>query len=203
MKALTDYLQKHSSSEEAKCAAIRDLCACEKYMVAMINVEDAHSKLDCIIFCSQYETRRKKIVDDIEAITKACAELKQSNRLRKLLGLILKLGNLINIGGEGKMEKGFSLDALMKLNEAKAFDKTTSVLFYLVKVTKQIYPILLSFKEDIPSVVGVERIMIFVLALKSTDCYHHGFIFLDATFNMPLVCSTHYAMIVEMSFVCL
>jgi len=184
MKGLTDYLQKHSSSEEAKCAAIRDLCACEKYMVAMINVEDAHSKLDCIIFCSQYETRRKKIVDDIEAITKACAELKQSNRLRKLA-------------------KGFSLDALMKLNEVKAFDKKTSVLFYLVKVAKQINPILFSFKEDIPSVVGVERIMIFVLALKSTDCYHHGFFFLDATFNMPLVCSTHYAMIVEMSFVCL
>ncbi len=121
VKGLTNYLQKHSSSEEVKCAAMRDLCACEKYMVAMMNVEDAHSKLDCIIFCSQYETRRKEIVDDIEAITKACAELKQSNRLRKLLGLILKLGNLINTGGEGKMAKGFSLDALLKLNEVRFF----------------------------------------------------------------------------------
>jgi hypothetical protein len=45
-------------------------------------------------------------------------------------------------------------------DQAKAFDKKTSVLFYLVKVTKQINPILLSFKEDMPSVVGVERIMI-------------------------------------------
>ncbi len=121
MKGLTNYLQKHSYSEEAKSAAMRDLCACEKYMVAMMNVEDAHAKLDCIIFCSQYETRRKEIVDDIEAITKACAELRQSSRLRKLLGLILKLGNLINTGGEGKMAKGFSLDALLKLNEVINF----------------------------------------------------------------------------------
>lgn len=121
MKGLSNYLQKHSHSEEAKCAAMRDLCACEKYMVAMMNVEDAHAKLDCIIFCSQYETRRKEIVNDIQAITKACAELRQSSRLRKLLGLILKLGNLINTGGEGKMAKGFSLDALLKLNEVRMF----------------------------------------------------------------------------------
>jgi hypothetical protein len=45
-------------------------------------------------------------------------------------------------------------------DQAKAFDKKTSVLFYLLKVTKQINPILLAFKEELPSVVGVERIMI-------------------------------------------
>jgi hypothetical protein len=45
------------------------------------------------------------------------------------------------------------------LAQAKAFDKKTSVLFYLVKITKQNNPSLLSFKEDLPSVLGVERIM--------------------------------------------
>jgi hypothetical protein len=117
IKGLRSYLKKNSTSEEAKNAALSDLCACEKYMVAMMNVEDAHAKLDCIIFRSQYESRRKEIIEEIETLMKACAELRQSERLRKLMGLILKLGNLINTGGEGKMARGFSLDALLKLNE--------------------------------------------------------------------------------------
>ena len=189
-RGLRSYLSK-CSSKKTKEEAMIELCACEKYMVAMMDVEDAHAKLESIIFRSQYETRRKEIVGEIEALIKACDELRRSDRLRKLMALILKVGNLINTGGEGDMARGFGLDALLKLNEvslvsrlhrckitptgflmkflpllptyftqAKAFDKKTSILFYLVKIAKQNNFSLLSFKEDLPSVSAAERIMI-------------------------------------------
>ena len=44
--------------------------------------------------------------------------------------------------------------------QAKAFDKKTSVLLYLVKIIKQNDDSLLSFKDDLSSVAAAERIMI-------------------------------------------
>lgn len=125
-RGLSNYLTQHSSSEEAKKAAMNDLCACEKYMVAMMDVEDASAKFDCMIFRSQFESRRQEIVEEIDAVIKACDELRRSERLRKLMNLILTLGNLINSGGEGNLARGFTLDALLKLNEVSEIRRMNS-----------------------------------------------------------------------------
>ncbi len=53
-----------------------------------------------------------------------------SAMLKKLLNIILKLGNELN----QKDAAGFTFDSLLKLNSAKAFDKRTSILHYLVMV---------------------------------------------------------------------
>lgn len=42
---------------------------------------------------------------------------------------------------------GFTLDSLLKLNTAKAFDKKTSILHYLVMLARRNDPTLLEFKE--------------------------------------------------------
>jgi hypothetical protein len=114
---LKAYLKQHSSSDEVKKQAYDGFCACEKYMVAMMDVQDAHAKFDCIIFRSRFNGRKEEIVSDIKSFIKACDELKQSLRLRKTMGIILNIGNQINTGGEGTLAKGFTLDALLKLNE--------------------------------------------------------------------------------------
>ena len=42
---------------------------------------------------------------------------------------ILKVGNQIN---DGESNMGFTLDSLLKLNAAKAYDKKTTVLQYVI-----------------------------------------------------------------------
>lgn len=42
---------------------------------------------------------------------------------------------------------GFTLDSLLKLNAAKAFDKKTSILHYLVMLSMRNDPSLLDFKD--------------------------------------------------------
>lgn len=42
---------------------------------------------------------------------------------------------------------GFTLDSLLKLNTAKAFDKKTSILHYLVMIARRNDPTLLDFKD--------------------------------------------------------
>ena len=100
-------------------------------------------------------------MDEITKLRLACDEVRASERLRKLMAIILTVGNQINTGGEGDSQAaGFSLDALLKLDEAKAFDKKTSVLFYLVKLIKENDEALLRFTEDITNVPEAQGLMI-------------------------------------------
>ncbi len=65
-----------------------------------------------------------------------------SSRLKTLLNIILKLGNQLN----QKDAAGFTFDSLLKLNSAKAFDKRTSILHYLVMLVERHDKLLLDFK---------------------------------------------------------
>jgi len=160
-QALKQYVAKASTSDETKAAAMNDLCACEQYMVAMMDVPNASNKFDCMLFRTLFESRLQEIMDEITKLNVACQEVRSSERLRKLMAIILTVGNQINTGGEGNSQAaGFSLDALLKLDEAKAFDKKTSVLFYLVKLIKENDEDLLKFTADITNVPEAQGLMI-------------------------------------------
>lgn len=93
----------------------------------------------------------------------ACIELRESVRLRKLLGIILSLGNRVESANEGRKDKvaaGLYLDSLAKLSQVKAFDKEkTSFLHYVVKVVERNNADVLSFGElDLASVLKADRI---------------------------------------------
>lgn len=118
-KALQEYLKKGGTSQQALAEAMADLSECEKYMAAMMKIENAASKFDCMIFRVQFNGRIEELVEGINIITKACDEVRSSERLRKMMAMILTLVNEINTGGDGNVALGFSLDALLKLNEVR------------------------------------------------------------------------------------
>ena len=93
-------------------------------------------------------------------ISQACDQLSKSVRLRKLLGIVLNIGNRLNTAGPTKKGKAgaFTLDSLLKLNQAKAFDKKTTFLHYVIVILKRNNEQLLSFKDDLPSVFKSEKI---------------------------------------------
>ena len=159
--AIEGYLKSFDSqTEEVKISAINDLCLCEKYMLAMMKVDMANEKFDCMLFKYQFDNKLRELNQGVTTLTNACEEVMTSARLRKLMAMILMLGNQINTGGSGRMAQGFSLDALLKLDEAKAFDKKTSVLQYLVKLVKTNDSDLLNVREEIPSLGTAENVVV-------------------------------------------
>ena len=54
---------------------------------------------------------------------------------------------LVSTPREQGQTTGFTLDSLLKLNTAKAFDKKTSILHYLVMLARRNDPTLLDFKD--------------------------------------------------------
>ena len=112
-------MKKGEGSEEIRDKLYAALSETEKYMVTMMNVNDASSKFDALFFRSVFKVRFGDITDAIRTLNAACDELRSSQKLRKLMAIILTVVNQINTGGEGKMAMGFTLDALLKLNEVR------------------------------------------------------------------------------------
>ncbi|CAB9518801.1 Formin-like protein [Seminavis robusta] len=163
-QGLKMYMKKGETDPAAKAQLYKDLSECEKYMYTMIDVPKAPEKFDCMLFRSQFKVRFEDLLDAITTVDTACDETRNSDRLRQMMAMILTLVNQINTGGESSGAAGFGLDALLKLNEAKAFDKKTSVLMYLAKLVRKNDESLLGFQEDLATVRHAENIILDSLA---------------------------------------
>lgn len=121
--ALQAYVKKGEGSAEKMASIMTDLSECEKYMVAMMKVENAAAKFDCMIFRQQFKSRLDELMTGVNTVKTACDEVRSSERLRKMMAVILTLVNQINTGGDGNLAIGFSLDALLKLNEVRMHER--------------------------------------------------------------------------------
>ena len=110
----------NASSSKTKETAINDFCACEKYMLAMMKVDMADEKFEAMLFKYTYDKTVEELMTDTGILSAACKEVLNSSRLRKLMGMILTLGNQINTGGSRAKPHGFTLDALPKLNVVRS-----------------------------------------------------------------------------------
>lgn len=113
---ILSYMKQAGDSDEKRQQLYADLSDCEKYMLTMIDVPHAAEKFDCLLFRAQFRSRFDELVDCIHTVEKACDEVRNSEKLRQIMAMILTVVNQINTGGEGKEAAGFTLDALLKLN---------------------------------------------------------------------------------------
>jgi len=90
-------------------------------MMEMMKVDMADEKFEAMIFKSQFDNNLEELMQGVTTFINACKEVQESVRLRKLMAMILTLGNQINTGGSGRMAQGFTVDALLKLDEVRSF----------------------------------------------------------------------------------
>lgn len=155
--ALRKYM---TTSDKDSADAFDDLCECEKFMVAMMTVKHSKEKVRALLFKLQFRQCVADMEKDVFMVEKACDELRNSIRLRKLLGIVLNIGNRLNTAGPTRKGKAgaFTIESLLKLNQAKAFDKKTTFLQYIIMVVKRHNIDLVDFKDDLQSVLKADKI---------------------------------------------
>ncbi|CAB9521758.1 Disheveled-associated activator of morphogenesis 1 [Seminavis robusta] len=156
-KALEAYMLEGGQDAAEK---FDGLCECEKFMVSMMTVKHAKRKVRALLFKLQFESCLEALYQETNTVETSCDELSNSVRLRQLLGIVLTFGNRLNTAGKGKKTKAgaFSLDSLLKLNQAKAFDKKTTFLQYIVLIVQRNNELLLRFKDDLPTVFKADKV---------------------------------------------
>ncbi len=136
----------------------------EVFMLEMLDFPSAPSILDCLLFKKQYAERADVIERDLLQLENACNDVKSNRRLKKVMKTILKVGNQMNADNDtNEKSHGFSLDSLLKLQSAKAFDKKTSILQYVIMIIHRNDEDCLQFPEDLAHVgvlakVGLESL---------------------------------------------
>ncbi|GAX20383.1 diaphanous 3 [Fistulifera solaris] len=156
-KALETYMLEGGQDAAEK---FDGLCECEKFMVSMMTVKHAKRKVRALLFKLQFETFVRDIQKEAFLVEAACDELTNSVRLRQLLGIILEFGNRLNTAGSGSYQKAgaFTIDSLLKLKQAKAFDKKTTFLEYVIRIVNRNNELLLRFEDDIPTVFKADKV---------------------------------------------
>uniref|UniRef100_A0A7S4VZR6 FH2 domain-containing protein n=1 Tax=Ditylum brightwellii TaxID=49249 RepID=A0A7S4VZR6_9STRA len=157
--ALQSYLPAPGAPTDAMESAISKLGNCEKYMVAMLNVANVSRKFDCLLYRAQFDGRVEELTKEINSLQVACSSVRECDKLQRLLVYALRLGNQLNTGDSGNTAAAITLDSLLKLHEAKAFDKKTSVLHYLISIVKKNDIDVLSLAEELKPLQGAERIV--------------------------------------------
>lgn len=156
-KSLRAYMKTGQGDSEEK---FEKLCECEKFMIAMISVKQSRMKLRALLFKLQFRGCIQDLAHDVFSVEKACDELSNSVKLRKLFGIVLNVGNRLNTAGPSDKRKAraFSIQSLLKLNQAKAFDNKTTFLQYVVLVVQRNNEKLLNFSDDLPTVAKADKI---------------------------------------------
>lgn len=101
----------------------------------------------------------------MKKVERACDDVKMSVRLKKVLKTILKVGNQMN---DGEDHGGFTVESLLKLSSAKAFDKKTSILQYVIMLLFRNDENALLFPADLTNVSEAARVTIDSVQVEAT-----------------------------------
>jgi hypothetical protein len=84
----------------ANISSIPPLVEClsegEQYMCLVMCVPQFEDRLKALSFKCGFDSRIKTVKDDTKLLTTACASIKRSEKLKKLLKIVLQLGNKVN-----------------------------------------------------------------------------------------------------------
>ena len=168
VKTINAHLAKFKSEVERE-EAISKLCDCEKYMCEMMKVKNASKKLKTLMYFALFNDRFLELEGEIKSLKEACECVRSSDKLRRLMVFALRLGNTLNTDGSNAAVSAITMDSLLKMHEAKAFDKRTSVLHYLVSIIEKNDSAVLSVKDQLEPAKKAERINVDTLKKTLAD----------------------------------
>ena len=127
------------------------------FCLGLSEIDNLEDRLKCWIFKLSCKDRFKDINPPLSIVQKAANELKSSEKLKKVMGLVLAIGNYLNGGSKRGQADGFQLEILPKLNDTKGSSGDT-LLMYMMKLIKKSHPNLVSLPDDVSHVAECTRI---------------------------------------------
>jgi len=96
-----------------------DLSQPECFLAMLSEIPRLKSKVQCMIFMKQFENWVSEFKDGLNAILKACEQVKMSEALQTIFGVALEVGNILHIGTSRYGAKGIRLESMLKMRDLK------------------------------------------------------------------------------------
>uniref|UniRef100_A0A672L9K7 Formin-like protein 3 n=1 Tax=Sinocyclocheilus grahami TaxID=75366 RepID=A0A672L9K7_SINGR len=141
----------------------------DRFMLLFSKIERLTQRMSIITFVGNFNDNVNMMTPQLNAIIAASASVKSSPKLKKILEIILALGNYMNSSKRGSVY-GFKLQSLDLLLDTKSTDRKMTLLHYIALVVKEKYPELTTFYNELHFVdkaaaVSLENVLLDVKEL--------------------------------------
>jgi Formin Homology 2 Domain len=135
-----------------RVSSLRDI---EKKLLPIFLLPRLSQRLKFLTIKITLPVQSKQLIADISCFSSSCDELKNSEKLRKVLHCILLMGNFMNHGGAIGV-KGFSIESLSKLLEFRS-GTVTSLHIVCAKILRET-PEIADLITELPSIASATKI---------------------------------------------
>ncbi|KAF8312680.1 actin-binding FH2, partial [Clavulina sp. PMI_390] len=142
---------------------VQALAKADQYFYQLIQIPNVARRLECMIFRRRLDLDIADVRPELRIVRTAAMELRESAKLKKLLQLVLAVGNALNASSFRGGAHGFRLDALLKLKEtktARAGSDCPTLLHYLARLMGRADPSLITFIDDLPHLEAAARVSV-------------------------------------------
>ncbi|XP_067299365.1 formin-like protein 2 isoform X3 [Pseudorasbora parva] len=110
----------------------------DRFMIHFSKIERLMQKMTIMAFLGNFTENVQMLTPQLHAVIAASVSIKSSQKLKKILEIILALGNYMNSSKRGAVY-GFKLQSLDLLLDTKSTDRKVTLLHYIANVVKDKY----------------------------------------------------------------
>ncbi|KAG4077459.1 hypothetical protein HA402_002886 [Bradysia odoriphaga] len=144
-------LEEHSKN-------IDSLVRADRFLYEMSQIPDYENRLQSLLYKKQFPTTINDLLSRITSVKEASRQVKRSKKLKKLLEIVLDLGNYMNYGPRGNAS-GFHLTSLNRLTDTKSSSvKNLTLLHFLVQLIEKEFEDLMVIPEEISQVRHASKV---------------------------------------------
>ncbi|XP_077584953.1 formin-like protein 2 isoform X3 [Stigmatopora nigra] len=110
----------------------------DRFMMQFSKIERLMQKMTIMAFVGNFTESIQMLTPQLHSVIAASVSIKSSQKLKKILEIILALGNYMNSSKRGAVY-GFKLQSLDLLLDTKSTDRKITLLHYIANVVKEKY----------------------------------------------------------------
>ncbi|XP_059355452.1 formin-like protein 2 isoform X2 [Carassius carassius] len=142
----------------------------DRFMIHFSKIERLTQKMTIMAFVGNFTESVQMLTPQLHAVIAASVSIKSSQKLKKILEIILALGNYMNSSKRGAVY-GFKLQSLDLLLDTKSTDRKMTLLHYISNVVKDKYQQVSLFYNELNYVekaaaVSLENVLLDVKELQ-------------------------------------
>lgn len=140
---LTKLLHIYPKKEEQNLLLTRasEISKCgneEQFCFKLMSIPNCFSILSFLLFRSQISQNYQDYLTKIIILTESSISIKESNAFKKILFILLRIGNYLNYGNNKGNAYGFKISSLKLIDSIKSFKKKKNNLIdYLVEIIRE------------------------------------------------------------------
>jgi len=137
---------------------IKILGKAESFLKVMDAIPRVAERIRLFSFKQRFDSLLQDSQFKLVQLENAIAKLMSSHSLRKVLEIVLAIGNYMNGGTRNGGKYGFRLSTLNKLRSTKSSDTKTTLLYYMVVLMETHYASAMQFGTELSNMAAATRV---------------------------------------------